>query len=342
MENSDSAENAIKEVQEILTTEGKDLRSFLYKDIIVNALKCRDLDILDLKIIDRAVAEFQHAACVFKPYRSIRKVSIFGSSRVTQGNPYYELAVEFGRSMAEKGFMVITGAAEGIMRAGIEGARPENSFGVNILLPSEQAPARVIQDDPKLVTFKYFFTRKLFFVMEADAIALFPGGFGTLDEGFEVLTLLQTGKTPPMPVVLMELPGERYWEAWGQFIRQQLLERGFIRPEDLSFYRVMHSPEEAAGWIKSYYSTYHSMRQVRNRLVFRLEKELRDDHLIVLNDKFQNLIRSGKIYKTSALPEEVDEPDLRLKPRIAFSYNRKSAGRLNEMVLMINELGSKT
>ncbi|MGD0794804.1 MAG: LOG family protein [Dehalococcoidales bacterium] len=340
MENSDSAENAIKEIQEILTTEGKDLRSFLYKDIIVNALKCRDLDILDLKIIDRAVAEFQHAACVFKPYRAIRKVSIFGSSRVTQGNPYYKLAVRFGRSMAEKGFMVITGAAEGIMRAGIEGARPENSFGVNILLPSEQAPARVIQDDPKLVTFKYFFTRKLFFVMEADAIALFPGGFGTLDEGFEVLTLLQTGKTPPMPVVLMELPGERYWEAWGQFIRQQLLERGFIRPEDLSFYRVMHSPEEAAGWIKSYYSTYHSMRQVRNRLVFRLEKELRDDHIIVLNDKFRDLVRSGKIYKTPALPEEVDEPDLCLKPRIAFSYNRKSAGRLNEMVLMINELGS--
>jgi uncharacterized protein (TIGR00730 family) len=339
MENSDSAENAIKEIQEILTTEGKDLRSFLYKDIIVNALKCRDLDILDLKIIDRAVAEFQHAACVFKPYRSIRKVSIFGSSRVTQGNPYYELAVEFGRSMAEKGFMVITGAAEGIMRAGIEGARPENSFGVNILLPSEQAPARVIQDDPKLVTFKYFFTRKLFFVMEADAIALFPGGFGTLDEGFEVLTLLQTGKTPPMPVVLMELPGERYWEAWGQFIRQQLLERGFIRPEDLSFYRVMHSPEEAAGWIKSYYSTYHSMRQVRNRLVIRLEKELRDGHIAVLNDKFQDLIRSGKIYKTGALPEEADEPDLRSKPRITFSYNKRSAGRLNEMILMINELG---
>ena len=341
MTNRDRLEDAeaLRNVQEVLTTDAKDLRSFLYKDIVMNALKCRDLDILDLKIIDRAVAEFEHAACVFKPYRSVRKVSIFGSARVEEGSPYYELAVKLGRAVVESGFMVITGAADGIMRAGIEGARPENSFGVNILLPSEQAPAKVIVDDPKLVTFKYFFTRKIFFVMEADAIALFPGGFGTHDEGFEVLTLLQTGKNPPMPVVLMELPGERYWEAWDQFIRQQLLERHFINPEDLSFYKVMRSAEEAAAWIKSYYSTYHSMRQVRNRLVIRLEKELKNEHIAALNDKFRDLLRSGRIYKTTALPEEADEPALLSKPRIAFSYTRRSAGRLNEMVLMINELG---
>ena len=294
---------------------------------------------MDLKIIDRVVAEFQHAACVFKPYRSVRKVSIFGSARVTEGNPYYELAVEFGRSVVEKGFMVITGAAEGIMRAGIEGASPKNSFGVNILLPSEQVPAKVIKDDPKLVTFKYFFTRKVFFVVEADAIALFPGGFGTHDEGFEVLTLLQTGKAPPMPVVLMELPGEQYWEAWDQFIRQQLLARAFIRPEDLSFYKIIRSPEQAADWIASYYSTYHSMRQVRNRLVIRLEKELPDSQIAVLNERFPDLIKSGKVYKTPALAEEADEPELRSKARITFSYNKKSAGRLNEMILMINHLG---
>jgi uncharacterized protein (TIGR00730 family) len=339
MQQSNNIESSLKAVQGILTAEGRDLRSFLYKDIVMNALKCQDLDILDLKIIDRAVAEFQHAACIFKPYRAVRKVSIFGSARVTESSPYYELAVNFGRSVVEKGFMVITGAADGIMRAGIEGAQPENSFGVNILLPSEEAPAKVIQDDPKLVTFKYFFTRKLFFVMEADAIALFPGGFGTHDEGFEVLTLLQTGKTPPMPIVLMELPGERYWEAWDQFIRQQLLDRGFISSEDLSFYKVMHSPEEAAAWIKSYYSTYHSMRQVRSRLVIRLEKELRDDQITLLNDKFQDLVRLGRIHRTTALAEEADEPDLYSKPRIAFTNNRSSAGRLNEMILMINELG---
>jgi len=333
-----NARDSLMAVQKMLTAEGKDLRSLLYKEIIMNALKCNDLDILDLKIINRAVAEFQHAACVFKPFRSIRKVSIFGSARVTEGDPYYELAAEFAHLAVEKGFMVITGAAEGIMRAGIEGAGRENSFGVNILLPSEQAPARIIQDDPKLITFKYFFIRKLFFVMEADAIALFPGGYGTHDEGFEVLTLLQTGKAPPMPVVLMELPGEHYWKTWDQFIRGQLLARRFIRAEDLSFYKIMHSAEEAADWIKSYYSVYHSMRQVRNRLVFRLERELPDSYVETLNDKFQDLIERGKITKTPALPEEADEPALQSKPRITFAYNRKSAGRLNEMILAINRL----
>jgi hypothetical protein len=168
---NNSAKKAVQSAQEILTCNDKDLRSFLNKDIVMNALSCQNLDILDLKMIDRVMAEFQHAARVFKPYRSIRKVSIFGSARVVENNPYYKLALTFGRAMAEKKFMAITGAAEGIMRAGIEGAKPENSFGVNILLPSEQAPSKVIQEDPKLVTFKYFFTRKVFFVMEADAIA---------------------------------------------------------------------------------------------------------------------------------------------------------------------------
>jgi uncharacterized protein (TIGR00730 family) len=339
MARPDDVASTLGRIQQILASEGKDLRSFLYKDIIMNALKCQDLDILDLKIIDRAVAEFQHAACVFKPYRQVRKVSVFGSARVRETSPYYELAVSLGRAVAASGFMVITGAADGIMQAGIEGARPERSFGVNILLPSEQAPARLIKDDPKLVTFKYFFTRKLFFVMEADAIALFPGGFGTQDEGFEVLTLLQTGKTPPMPVVLMELPGERYWETWNRFIRQQMLERGFINPEDLSFYRIMHSPAAAAAWIRSYYTVYHSMRQVGSRLVIRLEKELRDGQVSALNEQFRDLVRSGRIYKTGALREEADEPELRAKPRLAFVYNKKSAGRLNEFVQAINRLG---
>jgi uncharacterized protein (TIGR00730 family) len=336
---ANNAEKAVKAAQEILTCNNKDLRSFLNKDIVVNALNCQNLDILDLKMIDRVMAEFKHAAVIFKPYRSIRKVSIFGSARIAENDPYYELALKFGRLMAQNKFMTITGAAEGIMRAGIEGARPENSFGVNILLPSEQAPTNIIQDDPKLVTFKYFFTRKVFFVMEADAIALFPGGFGTQDEGFEVLTLLQTGKSPPMPVVLMELPGEAYWETWDNFIRQQLLARGFIDREDLSLFKIMHSPEEAANWIESYYSTYHSMRQVRNNIVLRLEKELSETHIAMLNQKFSDLIKTGKIFKTSALPEETDEPDLRSKHRITFSYNKKSAGRLNEMILMINQLG---
>jgi hypothetical protein len=335
------ADEELRAAQKILTAEGKDLRTLLYRDIFLNALKCQrdELDILDLKIINRALAEFRHAACVFKPYRMFRKVSIFGSAREPKGSPYYEFAVRFARHLVEKGFMVITGAASGIMKAGIEGAGLRNSFGVNILLPFERGLAKIIRDDPKVVRFKYFFTRKIFFVMEADAVTLFPGGFGTHDEGFEVLTLLQTGKAPPMPVILMELPGEDYWETWDRFIRRQLLARGFIAAEDLSFYKIARSPEEAIGWITSYYSTYHSLRQVKDKLVIRLKKELKDTHVKKLNDMFQDLIESGKIFKTPALPEEKDEPNLRSKPRIAFVYNRKSAGRLNEMILTINELG---
>jgi len=338
---TDNLEDTLRMIQEILAANRKDLRSLLYKDIILNALKCKrdELDILDLKVINRAVAEFRHAACIFKPYRMVRKVSIFGSARVTGESPYYHLAMKFGPLLVENGFMVITGAAEGIMRAGIEGAGPRNSFGVNILLPFERGPTSIIRDDPKVVRFKYFFTRKIFFVMEADAMALFPGGFGTHDEGFEVLTLLQTGKAPPMPLVLMELPGEQYWESWDRFIRQQLLARQFISPEDLSFYKIMHSPEEAVDWIRSYYSTYHSIRQVQDRLVIRLEKELLDNHVRKLNEAFRDLVESGEIAKTSALHGEEDEPTLLSKPRIAFVYNKKSAGRLNEMILTINQLG---
>lgn len=339
--NLDITKDTLRAVEDIFTAEGKDLRSLLYKEIIINALKCKrdELDILDLKVINRAVAEFRYASRIFKPYRSVRKVSIFGSSRVPEGTPYYDLAVRFGRLLTEQGFMVITGAAEGIMKAGIEGGGRENSFGVNILLPFERGPAKIIQDDPKLVRFKYFFTRKIFFVMEADAFALFPGGFGTHDEGFEILTLLQTGKAPPMPVVLMELPGEQYWETWDQFIKKQLLARGFISPVDLSFYKIIHSDEEAVSWIQSYYLTYHSVRQVRDKLVIRLEKELRDEQVQELNEIFGDLVMSGEIIKTSALPEEKDEPSLWSKPRIAFRYNKKSAGRLNEMILVINQMG---
>lgn len=338
----DKMDTVMKALRRILEADSKDLRSMLYKDIIINALKCQqdELDILDLKVINRAVAEFRHAACVFRPYRNRRKISIFGSARVSRGNPYYELADKFGRVAVERGFMVITGAAGGIMTAGIEGARPENSFGVNIVLPQETELSKAIQDDPKVVRFKYFFTRKIFFVMEADGVALFPGGFGTHDEGFEVLTLLQTSKAPPMPVVLMELPGENYWESWDKFVKSQLLDREYISPEDLSFYKIIRSPDEAINWISSYYSTYNSLRLVRNRLVIRLEKELPDESVRELNEKFRDLIKIGKIAKTIALPEESDEPDLLSKPRITFSYNNKSAGRLNEMILEINRLGN--
>ncbi len=337
----ENLEEALEAARLTLSSESRDLRSLLYRDILLNALKVQrdDLDILDLKVINRAVAEFRHAARVFKPYRGVRKVSIFGSAREKRGSPSYESAVRLGHLLVKKGFMVITGAAEGIMRAGIEGAGAENSFGVNILLPFEKGPTRLLQDDPKVVRFKYFFTRKVFFVMEADAVVLFPGGFGTHDEGFEVLTLLQTGKTPPMPVVLMEPPGDTYWETWDRFVREQLLGRGFVSPEDLHLYRIVRSPEEAADWIADYYSTYHSARQVGSRLVIRLERRLSRNAIAELNATFKDVVALGKISESAALPDEEDEPDLASKPRLVFSYDRGRAGRLNELILAINRLG---
>ena len=337
----DTLEDILKEVTEISQLDGRDLRQWLHREILLNALKCKrdELEILDLKVINRAVDEFRYAAKVFKPYRNIRKVSIFGSARVPEGDPHYEMAARFGRLMAEQGFMAITGAASGIMKAGIDGAGAENSFGVNILLPFE-TPTTVMQDDPKVITFRFFFTRKLFFVMEADACALFPGGVGTQDEGFEVLTLLQTGKAQPMPLVLMEIPGDDYWESWDRFVRDQVLARGYISPEDLSLYKIAHSAEEARDWIKSYYSTYHSIRQVRDRLVIRLEKELSEEHIEQLNHSFADLVAGGEIVTTAPLTQENDEPEILSKPRISFRNNKQSAGRLNEMILAINEMGN--
>ena len=335
----ETVEDILREVEEIAGFEGRDLRGRLYREILLNALKTKrdELDILDLKVISRAMDEFRYAAKVFRPNRSLRKVSIFGSARTPEGDPHYELATRFGRLLTELGFMAITGAGSGIMKAGIEGAGVDNSFGFNILLPFETATG-AMQEDPKLITFRFFFTRKIFFVMEADACALFPGGFGTHDEAFEVLTLLQTGKAQPMPLVLMELPGDNYWESWNRFVREQMLDRGYISPEDLSLFRIAHSAEEAVAWIKSYYTTYHSVRQVGDRLVMRLERELSKKHLTRLNESFSDLVAEGKIAKTSPLRQEKDQPELLSKPRIAFQYNRQSAGRLNEMILAVNEM----
>ncbi len=337
----DTNEGILKETKEIAEFEGRDLRKWLYREILLNALKTKrdELDILDLKVVSRTMDEFRYAARVFKPYRGIRKVSIFGSARVPEGAPHYKMAADFGHQMADQGFMAITGAASGIMKAGIDGAGPENSFGVSILLPFE-TPTTVMQDDPKSISFRFFFTRKLFFVMEADACVVFPGGFGTQDEAFEVLTLLQTGKAQPMPLVLMEVPGDNYWETWDRYVRDQLLARGYISPEDLNLYKIAHSAEEAVEWIMSYYSTYHSVRQVHDKLVVRLEKELSEEQIGQLNDSFADLLASGEIEKSVALRQEADEPELMSKPRIVFRNNKQSPGRFNQMILAINEMGS--
>jgi hypothetical protein len=336
----DSLEDILSQVREIYTQGKNDLRWMLYRELITTSLKFKrdELNILDLKVMNRTMAEFRHASRVFKPYRGMRKVSIFGSARTPENDPYYLAAVDFSRLLVQKGFMVITGGADGIMKAGNVGAGAEKSFGANILLPAEQGSNDIIATDPKLINFRYFFTRKLFFIMEAHAVALFPGGFGTHDEGFEALTLLQTGKSPLIPLVLVELPGEDYWESWEQFIIKQMLRRKLISEDDLSLYQIVHSPEEGVAWICNFYSNYHSMRLVGDKLVIRLENELGDEDIEHLNNSFADLVRTGQIERVAPFLAESDEPDLLNKPRIAFSYNGKSAGRLNQMLLAINKL----
>jgi uncharacterized protein (TIGR00730 family) len=339
----DSRERVIDEIRDLYADADPDLETRLVRELVVHALKCRrdHLEVLDLKVLSRAMAEFRYAARVFKPYRDHRKVSIFGSARTPESDPYYQMAVDFAQRLAAEKFMVITGAAEGIMKAGNVGAGADASFGVNILLPFEQAPNTIIGDDPKLITFKYFFVRKLFFLMEASAVALFPGGFGTHDEGFETLTLIQTGKAPPIPLLYMDLPGEDYWPSFDRWIREQLLARGLISERDTKLYKICTSPQEGIDYIKFFYSTYHSIRFVRDRLVIRLEKELSDDLVHTLATDFADLVKKGTIEKSGPLHEEANEPELDDKPRLVFAMNHQSPARLYEMILTINEMGRR-
>ncbi|HLG21811.1 MAG TPA: LOG family protein [Candidatus Manganitrophaceae bacterium] len=310
----------------------------LIREIIITALRLSQNHVTrgDLKIIHAAVKEMRYAFKLFAPYKEIRKVSVFGSARTRPTEPIYELAAEFAEQITAENFMVITGAGEGIMRAVQGGSGRKNSFGMNILLPFEQAANEFIENDPKLMTFKYFFTRKLFFIKEANAIALFPGGFGTHDEGFEALTLLQTGKSNPLPVVFIDIPGGTYWKAWRAFVEDEILSRGLISEEDLSLFKVTDRVDVAVSEITNFYRNYHSIRFVRDQLVVRLNHPATEERLERLNDLFSDIVASGKITRTEALPEEANEPKLLSLPRIGFHFNRKGFGRLRQMIDTIN------
>ncbi|MBI2093377.1 MAG: LOG family protein [Candidatus Omnitrophica bacterium] len=294
----------------------------------------------DLKILNAALKELRYAFRVFRPYRSIRKVALFGSARVSRGYPGYQMAKAFGHRMAQADWMVITGAASGIMKAGHEGAGCSASFGLNIRLPFEQEANPIIAKDQKLVNCKYFFTRKLLFIKESHATALFPGGFGTLDEGFESMTLVQTGKSDPRPIVLVDLPDGTFWKPLLSFIDQRLAKGGMISRSDCSIYKVARSAEEAARHILHFYSTYHSLRYVERQLVLRLTHPLAVEAPAKLTREFRDIIETGTIRQTTALPEEADEPSLKDLPRLIFAFNRKQFGRLIEMIHRINELGN--
>jgi uncharacterized protein (TIGR00730 family) len=290
----------------------------------------------DVKLLATALRELRYAFKIFAPYRTRRKVTVFGSARLPQDHPACVQAREFGRRVAEAGWMVITGAAHGIMEAGHVGAGRENSIGVNILLPFEQEANAVIRGDSKLMHLKYFFTRKLLFLKESDAIALFEGGFGTQDEGFEVLTLLQTGKSQMFPIVLVEQPGGDYWVRWMEFVHD-LLRRGLISPNDLHLFKLTDNLDEAVAEVLDFYRVYHSMRYVRRDLVLRLQKPLSDELLERVRDEFKDILKAGTFEQSGPLPEEADEPDLAGLTRLRFCFDRHQLGRLRLLINLINQ-----
>jgi uncharacterized protein (TIGR00730 family) len=289
----------------------------------------------DIKLLNAALRELRYALKVFAPYRHVRKASLFGSARTPPTAATYQTAVEFSRRLTQEGFMVITGAGGGIMRACQEGAGREKSFGVNIRLPFEQAPNDIISKDPKLVTLRYFFTRKLMFVKEADAVGLFPGGYGTHDEAFECLTLIQTGKTRPMPVVFIDAKGGTYWKTWKRYVEDHLLRQGLISPEDLALFKVTTSIEEAIDEITGFYRVYHSMRNVGPRLVIRLSRRLPDDWVAAMSRDFADILVEGGIEQTGPLEVE-DEPHIAELPRLVLHFDRTHYGRLRQLIDRIN------
>jgi uncharacterized protein (TIGR00730 family) len=293
----------------------------------------------DLKIINTALKEMRHAFKVFSAYRHIRKVSTFGSARTKETAPVYKQAKEFANRICKDGYMLLTGAGGGIMRACQEGAGRERSFGVNIRLPWEQSANEFIDRDPKLVSFKYFFTRKLMFIKEADAIVLFPGGFGTHDEGFESLTLVQTGKSRPLPIVFLDEPRGTYWKTWKRYVDDHLLRVGLISAEDLTLFKVTDDIDEAIDEIRGFYRVYHSSRYVRDRFVIRLNAPLPIPLLERLNAEFNDILQGGVFEFAAALPEEQGEPEIAHLPRLVFRFNRMRFGRLRMMIDLINRTG---
>lgn len=294
-----------------------------------------DIATADWKVITTTLKDLEKGFKVFQPYRHTRKVTIFGSARSSPEGEIYQLAKRFAQYLAEQGFMVMTGAGGGIMAAGNEGAGRKNSFGLNIELPFEQGANANINNDEKLINFKYFFTRKLFFLRESDAIALFPGGYGTQDEAFECLTLCQTGKQSPIPLVLIDQPGGDYWKAWDRYICKHLIKDGLVSPDDNCIYTITDDLELACRAIEDFYRIYHSSRYVGNLLVMRLNGELTDAQVAWLNQEFSDIVVEGEIEKSGSLEEENADGTDHL-PRLVFQFNQRDLGRLYKLIRRIN------
>jgi len=329
-------------VHDLVKDWGAEKSPELIEEMIITALKmARDkMGTGDLKLMVRSLKEMRYAAKVFSNYRAFRKVCVFGSARTPPSEAQYAVAEEFAREMVAQNYMVITGGGDGIMGAAQKGAGREHGFGLNIRLPFEQRANPIIEGDPKLINFNYFFTRKLNFVKETHAFALFPGGFGTMDEGFEVLTLMQTGKARIIPVVLLDRPGGSYWETWMRFLTDHLYKFGYIGPEDFHFFKILPNVAEAVREIVNFYSVYQSSRWVGEQLVVRLSKKLSSAALTDLNKNFSDVLRTGSIVQGSALRQEKNEPEIWELPRLIFTPHRRSFGRFRQLIDAINTLGA--
>jgi uncharacterized protein (TIGR00730 family) len=297
-------------------------------------------DRLDLKITNAALKEMVLGFEVFAPYRHVRKLTMFGSARTLPSDPLYVQARDLSRLLAQHGWSTVTGAGPGIMAAGLEGAGPDKAFGINIRLPFEQGANQFIRDDPKLVSMKYFFTRKLLLIKESYAYAVLPGGFGTLDEAFELLTLIQTGKAEPAPVVLLEVPGHNYWRAWERFVREEVVDRGLASPDDTHLYRIVDTVEDAAAEILGFYRNYHSLRWVGDILVLRLETSPTEEEAARLSEEFADALDGPIEILTKPLHAERRSGDFQDKARVALRFDRLSYARLRELIDALNALPS--
>lgn len=311
----------------------------IVREMILAALKAGQEDDkkAGLKLMNTTLKEMRFTSKVFGPYRDVKKVTVFGSARTKEHEPVYGMARLFGRKLSEAGYMVITGGGPGIMHAVNEGAGPEHSFGVNIRLPFEQKPNPVLEGNPRNINYKYFFNRKVAFLKEADAVALFPGGFGTLDEAMETLTLVQTGKRNPLPLVLVDEPGGSYWPKWIKFIEEELLAQGFIGKTDFDLFDLVDSVDEALSKIDRFYFRYHSLRYVEGQLVIRLNAAIERSKVTALKEQFADiLIPRGDIRLSGALPIEMEEQEIAHLPRLLVDFNRRDFGRLKALIDEIN------
>jgi len=294
---------------------------------------------LDLKIVNAALKEMQEGFELFAPYRGQRKITMFGSARTLPSDPLYAQARDLAAVMAAHGWDIITGAGPGIMAAGLEGAGPDHAFGINIRLPFEQGANEFIASDPKLVSMKYFFTRKLLLIKESDAYVVLPGGFGTLDEAFELLTLLQTGKALPAPMIMLELPGGTYWRAWEEWVAAEVEARNLIGHDDRDLYRITDDVEEARTEILSFYRNYHSLRLVGDTLVIRLRSKPTGTEAAALSEEFADICTNGGIRVLDGpLPAEARSDDVVNLPRLALHFDRLSYARLHLLIDAINDL----